>query len=290
MTFDIMIPQMGKEKNLKDIIITILLREWPLTAKKIYNRVGKDYNLPVTYQAVYKVISNFADSGILSKKDMEYSLSPEWIQNLGDFVEKIKNAYSSGLKPDIFGLKEFKQEGEIQTFIFNSLGKAEDYRKNLQLEFLKRYSDKGGEIPPYCGQSKHLKSPVVYSEKSLNLLKTVNENGVKAYLMVAGNSPIDRWCADMYRKGGVNVKTGIKCAEKCDTMIIGEYITQMYIPDEIAQLIEKYYSSSDISKINLPEFNDSVYNRKIPIKFVMINNPEIAEQLRKQTLSFFNEK
>ena len=285
MAYTIMIPQPGKAMSVKDAIISILVAEQPLSARKIFNKVKKDHALNVTYQAVYKAMAQLAEEGVLSKKELEYSLNTEWIKTISNFVDKVKTAYSAGTQPSLFGLSEFKQQGDMQTYVFENLGKAEEYRKNLQVELFNFY--KGSTV--YCGQSKHLKSPVIYSEKSINILKTVNNFRIKCFIVVSGDSPIDKWCADFYKKQGVRVKTGIKVADNCDTMVIGEFVTQLYIPEELAKEIEKTYEMSDISKIDVTQFYQKVFERKIPIKFTILRNSEIAGQLRKQTMAYFND-
>jgi len=42
------IPSVGKPKTVKDAVIAVLINEWPLSARKIYNRV-KEYGFSVSY-------------------------------------------------------------------------------------------------------------------------------------------------------------------------------------------------------------------------------------------------
>jgi len=289
MPFDITLPRPGKEKSLKDSIITLLVSEWPLSARKIYNHVKKE-GKNMSYQAVYKALNELAEQKILVKNDLEYSLNKEWVNQIGDFIDKIKKVYSAGA-PNLFGLTSFKQEGEMQTYIFDCLARAEDYRKQLQMDYFKSMKDKKqSEKVPYCGQSKHLKSPLVYSEKSLGMLNLIKDSGVKCYIIVAGDTPIDKWCADFYRLGsGMRVRTGIKCAEKCDTMIIGDIVTQLYIPQEIHEYRDKVYQSNDVDQINLSELYHRIYELKVPVKFIVFRNPEIAGELRKQIMENYRD-
>jgi len=283
-----MLPQLGKIKSVKDIILNILFSEQSLTARKIYSSIKKNFGKNITYQAAYKALSELTKQGVLIKKEFDYSLNKEWIDNIGETIEKIKKTYSAGT-PNLFGLTSFNQEGGMQTYIFDCLSRAEEYRKSLQTEYFKSFREKK-EKYPYCSQSKHLRSPLVYSEKSLSLLNIIKESGAKCYMVITGNSTIDEWCADFYKaNGGIRIKTGINCAEKCDIMILGDIITQLYFPEEIHSYIEETYKSSNINQINTPEFFKNVYERKIPIKIVVFKNAEIAEQLRKQVMDSFRD-
>jgi len=59
MPISITIPTLGKPKNVKDAVIAVLTNEWPLTARKIYNKT-KNMSLNVSYQAVHKAVSELA--------------------------------------------------------------------------------------------------------------------------------------------------------------------------------------------------------------------------------------
>ena len=78
--------EMGKTKkrNVRETIISILSREYPLSIKKIFNKVKKEYHLDVTYQAVFKLIKEMIEDSVLEKSDKEYKLnfhmSPEAVE------------------------------------------------------------------------------------------------------------------------------------------------------------------------------------------------------------------
>ena len=52
----------------KETVIELLSREWPLTAKKIYRRLVKGYNISITYQAVHKSLTELTEKKILEKR------------------------------------------------------------------------------------------------------------------------------------------------------------------------------------------------------------------------------
>jgi predicted transcriptional regulator len=89
MTLHVAIPNLGKPKTVKDAIILILSKEWPLRAKEIYPRVKK-HKLNVSYQAVHKELQWLLKNGILQKEHKSYSLNKIWIGKLKKFVEKLE--------------------------------------------------------------------------------------------------------------------------------------------------------------------------------------------------------
>ena len=55
MPFEFVLPKPGAyKKATKDLIVSILAREHPLTLKQMLQRIRKQYGVSVTYQAVRK--------------------------------------------------------------------------------------------------------------------------------------------------------------------------------------------------------------------------------------------
>ena len=70
---ELSIPQLGEEsKQAKDIVFSILTKEHPLSLIELSNRVRKEYNLQITYQAVRKAVDVLSKQGVLTKKDKRY--------------------------------------------------------------------------------------------------------------------------------------------------------------------------------------------------------------------------
>jgi len=107
--------EMGKTKkrNVREEIISILSREFPLSIKKIYNKIKKEYGLDVTYQAVFKLIKEMTDDGILEKSEMEYKLNINWIKQLEDELSIIKQKYGSKKEEN----NEKNMKGRIEKFV-----------------------------------------------------------------------------------------------------------------------------------------------------------------------------
>lgn len=87
-----------KNKSTKDAIIEILSSEWPLSLKRIHNKIGKRYNLGITYQATHKAVNELVEGGALKKESREYQLSVNWINRIESFGKKLREDY---LKKDV---------------------------------------------------------------------------------------------------------------------------------------------------------------------------------------------
>lgn len=89
--------EMGKTKkrNVRESIISVLSREFPLSIRKIYNSVKRDYHLDMTYQAVFKLVKGMVEDGILEKSEKEYKLNVNWIKQLEDELRVIRANYGA---------------------------------------------------------------------------------------------------------------------------------------------------------------------------------------------------
>ncbi|MBI2549201.1 FIST C-terminal domain-containing protein [Candidatus Woesearchaeota archaeon] len=81
------------DKSTKDLIIEILSKEWPLTSKKIHNKIRKEYGKSVTYQAVFKVIDRLTKEGIVNKENQQYALNLAWLHELNERMTQIEETY-----------------------------------------------------------------------------------------------------------------------------------------------------------------------------------------------------
>lgn len=82
-----------KKKPLKNMIIYTLVSEWPLTVRKIYNKVKTTNGINVTYQAVFKTVKELVDKDILVEKDKKYMLNIGWINMVRDMTDMMKKRY-----------------------------------------------------------------------------------------------------------------------------------------------------------------------------------------------------
>ncbi len=96
MAISITMPQANSsEASLKDLIVSILSEDWPLNTRKIYNRVSRAHAFSCSYQAVHKAVKKLVGEGVLVRRNREYLLSIDWLNQIGRFSEAIKLNYLS---------------------------------------------------------------------------------------------------------------------------------------------------------------------------------------------------
>ncbi|RLG18217.1 hypothetical protein DRN67_04390 [Candidatus Micrarchaeota archaeon] len=86
-------PLSGRE--LRDSILSILARDWPLSAREVYSQVRKTHKLSVTYQGVHKSLRQMVSEGVLLAEDGKYLVNVKWARQMADFGNKIATTYAS---------------------------------------------------------------------------------------------------------------------------------------------------------------------------------------------------
>lgn len=117
-----------KKRNVREAIISLLSRKFPLTAKKIYFEIKKEYHLEVTYQAVFKMIKEMLEDGLLEKSEMEYQLNMVWIKQLENELGVIKHNYLGGIEESTDHF-----QGRVKEFIAKVGPKVKEYAKEHEL-------------------------------------------------------------------------------------------------------------------------------------------------------------
>jgi hypothetical protein len=75
------------------MIIEILARESPLTARGAFYKLKRLYGKDISYQAVHKFLKQMAEEKILEKRGIEYFLAVEWVLKLKRFSSLISGDY-----------------------------------------------------------------------------------------------------------------------------------------------------------------------------------------------------
>ena len=160
-----MITEKTKDKPVKNVILDILEKEWPLTAKQIYYTIKKQSSRHLTYQAVFKTVKLLEREGILKADKKAYQLNIDYLYDLRESVERKIRSYT---------LKKMKLEEKF------------DIPSELSMEVLKFVHDIGPKAEEYLRKDKG--TVVIVSGGAhvfgLALLDYLNQKGIKANRVV----------------------------------------------------------------------------------------------------------
>ncbi len=270
---------LGRRDSVKNKVILILANKGPLNPKKTYNEIQKQ-GVDVTYQAVHKALKGLLLECVVNKNQDGYELSKDWLKSIASFAER----FNSSNELHFTTLFDFKSEGNTKCFSFSSLEELEIHRKKLQWEFI----DNKLKKHPYCSFSNHLKSPIVFSEKSLSILDNIKKTKTICYLAVKKKTEIDNWCASYYKNEFVNILTGSESTEDFDCMILDDIIVQTFTPYNLSREMDEYYSNiRNIEKILIPSFYSDLYKKPGNFKMIIQKNFSLANILRNNIISKF---
>ena len=78
------------------------------------------------------------------------------------------------------------------------------------------------------------------------------------------------------------------CASTCELITFGDVVIQVYLPSEIKKSIkEQFLKVKDLKKIKQKSLIESIFERKTDIKVIINKDAELAEQIKKETISYF---
>ena len=91
------------EHNLKNIVISVLSRQWPLSARRVYKEVCSDH-FQITYQGVHKALRQLREQGIVRRTEEGHQLDRNWIDQLEAYSGFLRSNYSMGKNTDFYSM------------------------------------------------------------------------------------------------------------------------------------------------------------------------------------------
>jgi hypothetical protein len=270
MAFGVILPE-SKGSSSKDLIISVLSSEWPLSAKEIFSRVNKTSMNALSYQAIHKAILLLETEKVLNKDVGKYSLSISWAKELNEFSSFLLKNLSEGR--EVFPLNK--------ELVFSSVFEVDQFLTEL-----------GKSLKPtkedcFALQWSHLWVPLFFSKETYKEMKDLILAS-NYYCVCPADTPIDRWCEKFWHKEGAREKIGVKGISGIDMLVFRDVIVQVFYPPEIKVAIDKVYSSTkDPIKLDINEFFKTVFERKTKIPVLIIRNEMVAKELFEQTKEFF---
>ncbi|MFQ5722349.1 MAG: hypothetical protein ACE5GI_07635 [Candidatus Aminicenantales bacterium] len=260
-----------KPKTIKDAVILALSKEWPLTARKLYNVVRKNYGFAVTYQAVHKVLKQMVEEGIIVKDDKDYSISPMWIKKKKEFYKKLE------------AKRESLKDRPLETFILGALAEVDAFLIDLGSKIVPK--DRKSTI---CLEWDHFWIPLFLDKEVYRKMKTLITNTV-FYTITPAKTAIDKWCYEFWKKQNVKAKIGVGNRDSC--VVVEDYVIRIFYPRDILKELDKIFSSAkNINDINTNELFHRLFEKKTKIPVVVERNPELAKQIRERIMSYFKSK
>lgn len=281
MPVSITVPLAEKPKTVKDAIISFLAQEWPVSAKKLYNKVRKA-GFEVSYQAVHKSLKELLGEGIVERGENDYQLNKHWIRGVKKFASQIRVTYEEKSRPPM----EKLITGELNTTTFHNLFEFLSFMTDF-LTRLQDFQEEHGILTEF----RHLWWPLSFDaegQKRFERLCSGYPGG--GYVLCRSDTAIDRLVADLYNsfKYECRVRYGIDCAKEFDVCVVGDFVVQAFFADEMTKKLDKIYKTvKDLKSSVMGDFLKTLFFEKTKINLVVVKNPALAEQKRKRILQHF---
>jgi len=282
---ELSIPQKGEEsRNVKDMVFSILTEQHPLSMMELTNRIKRDYNLSVTYQAVRKAIEKLHEQGVLEKEGKKYSIKKEWILQLRSFFDKVLSNYEKGNVHDF--TKELAKEN-YAVYTLHSLYELDVFWADM-LTYLashlqtneERFSMSYGHYTWWM---------LINLASEMKYLEHFKKKKLESYFLWLRDVPLNKWAAKIYKEAGHSC-TLKEIPEIDDTVAVntvGDIIIQVKYPrkivDKIKGFFEKYKTTQEMSMKELTEIAHS----PCEIKFIVFKNKTMAKNFNETYKKYF---
>lgn len=277
MTFDLTIPELSeKPKNAKDIVITILTYEWPLSIKQIHNRAKKQYSYSGSYQSIYKTLNELSAKEIIIKKGKEYEINVDWVKRVQSFTDIVEtNYFAEQEASNLVGLKDSSSNQDIITITFKDIFDAEKYLYYFMKDKLFK---KKSRVITY--QTNNEWRPIFYLRAEYNYCTRLQKRGHKIYFLSKGNSRIEKEIKKFYTSIGIKYKN-TKSSLLNDTVSFLDYAVQIFIPESLREQIRKNLENMDILKLR------EVLSKESFVKMIITKDKELAKEIQREVLKRF---
>lgn len=230
MSYELLIPDLGKKGTAKDFVIEILTKDWPLTLKELYYRIKKEFKFSGSYQSVFKSVNELLEKKVLIRRGKTYEINISWIKNLQSFTDIVETNYYAEKKT-----KEFlnKRKEDVVILNFNSIFDLEKYLYYFVKNELKKVKNKD-----VFYSMENLWKVLFYYRAEYNYYLKLMKRGHKFYFLVNGKSEIENYAKEFYKKLGIKVRVNRE-EMSTDLIVFNDYYIEIFVPHEFKMRINK---------------------------------------------------
>ena len=264
-----------KPTNAKAAIIKKLSHSWPITAKAMTLVLQREFGIEITYQGVHKALTQLEEEKIIERGEKGYQLRSGWIKSIITLSRQIEHNYSNNESLDFE--KEITQKS-FDNWI--SMGRF--------LIFVFKVDCPNPENKPLICNWIHVWPVMTFSSEEIKRIEELHQK-VPHYHLSPNNTLFDQTLSEWIQKMDLKYsKTGVDIRLQSDIIVNGDFIAQIFYPDEFQKIINIFYAkTTDMKNLNFTLLQ-KIATQKTEIRVVIIKNSELADQIRKQSIAFFS--
>jgi hypothetical protein len=260
-------------RDSRELIVTVLSERQPLTIRQIHEAIVKDHRTDLTYQAVHKAIKQLVQDGVLENLGRDYTIKNSWLKEVKDRTDRLLANIDATAESV---LHEISKTGSV----------------NLRFEQLLEFGKWVVRFHAYLIAIHPETADTVFIVRRVwpaNLM--VGEDYARfkvafskpVFSLVRGSSPMDYALMDIPEKLGAKKRLGVDVASLCDTVVIGDYVYNVYYARSLRTAWDSLYeNTTPAAPLNLKGLHDLVHKRGHTIRVVLTKSPDVAKHLREE--------
>jgi hypothetical protein len=273
MSLELVLPQIDNKTSSKDLIISVLAEEWPLSVKELFSKISKEFRFKGTYQAVFKSVKELQNKKVLVKTGEKYELNISWIKNLQSFTETVETNYYATKKLKKVLDKNKKGEDTI-LMNFESIFDAEKY-----LYYFVKNELKKSEPTKVFFEMNNLWKVLFYYRAEYNYYTKLEKLGHKFFFLTSSKTKIEKQAIEFYKR--LNIKIKQTKAAPTDSIVFGDHYIQIFIPEETKEKIDKLLNQENSFELI------KLLSEENLIKVIVHKDKALAEGIAKKLEKLF---
>ncbi|HLC33036.1 MAG TPA: hypothetical protein VJJ82_04370 [Candidatus Nanoarchaeia archaeon] len=280
MTLTIVLPSSTSERvNVKDAVLGVLSTTYPLSLKKLFTEVKKQYGLSVTYQGVRKAVNSLEDARVLIRNNLEYSLNKDWILNARTFVQRLHETYFETRKGEAKPVtnKNYKE------FTLETLFELDNFWHSVIIDYLNRAKNVSKKAIAMTGNQWWM---ILNLGSETCLMKTVKEKGYRQYITCNKNNSLNQWAGNIYKRFDFPF-TAVSNESTIDVNVYGNLVIEVSYQKEILAEIDRIFKSVRQIKDFDPLALSNLGHKKTQVTIKLFEDSLIADSIREKALKQF---
>lgn len=266
-------PAMIGGSNTKSAIVSVLSQGTPLSNQQLHHQVTKEIRKTISYQAMHKALKELETQTVIEKNGNQYQLNPMWVHSIEAWAQETKNRIlqqnNELEKPEV---KTFENVVELARFFIY------DY-----------FNYPNPQKLPQIARWHIMYSLLGLSKEEMDEIRKVAKNR-QHFILCKGTSIIDRALATAFEGMGVRVKLGANILEPFDSILVGDYICEIYFSPEFLSLFKKLWKQpKKADELNINTVLGGMH-APYPCKAIVYCDPLKAQKIREEVLKQFEKE
>ncbi|NQZ85718.1 MAG: hypothetical protein HRU03_08420 [Nanoarchaeales archaeon] len=288
MSLTISLP-LGKKQTAKNMIFSILSKEYPLKIIELTNYIKKRYGVSITFQAVRKAIFQLVDETVLiqTQDKKEFMINKKWVHSSKQIIDELYIELNEN-KSQIKDKSIDSIKGEVSVFSFQSVNEMMIFWQSIIDDWYENF--KKGDLKYNCYQGAHTWEGLLHLDKEQQLMGKLKTKGIVSYSLTTGNYPLDKNIFNFYKRLNIKTKIAPSSSTFDKAFYIGTYgdtIVQSQYPDKIVKELDNFFKTNlSLEKLDLGKLS-KIMNTQIEVKLTVIKNKSMAKQINSGIINQF---